>query len=82
MMSGNFYEAVVRTTDGTFRASPGLGGLVYVTEDGVSGLAGSMDVGLMSLSWANRDNCLQLLISWVYEMRRGLEILDATLEPK
>lgn len=73
------YEAIVTTTDGTFRAFQFGRGTICVIEDGLDGIVDYIqpDENVQALS--SPESMLPVLISWVFEMRRGLEITNATL---
>jgi hypothetical protein len=72
----NIYEAVVVTTDGTFRAFPVGPGLVCITEDGRHDIIGVIEVEQAQTA---PEALAPALIGYIYEHVRGLDILTATL---
>lgn len=66
------FHAVVETTDGTYRAMFIDPSNIQIIEDGEEGLT-----DLISLDepvQPTKENLVHMLVVWVYEMRRGLEI--------
>lgn len=74
------YEAVVNTTDGNFRAVYGSSNVVYIIEEGVPGYADVLNFLLTGADVGRSEQLLPILRAWVYEMRRGLEILEERLQ--
>jgi len=73
------YEAVVRTTDGVFRAYRYGDQRVMIIDDDLPGIADQIVLSDLDGSFTSPESLVQILISWIYETHRGLEILDATL---
>jgi len=74
-----FYEAVVTTSDGVYRAYPVSDDRVCVFEDGVAGIADYINLNELDEALRAPEYLVQLLIWWVYEHARGLQIETAVL---
>jgi len=75
----SIYEAVVVTSDATYRATA-VGPLaVAITEDGVEGVTDLIQLDETNAANASPENLPVLLTWWVYEYRRGYEVISATL---
>jgi hypothetical protein len=72
------YEAVVTTTDGTFRAFLVSDTQVCVTEDGI-GLVDSLDLTKDDTPFYSPEQLASVLIWYVYERQRGLSIETVSL---
>jgi hypothetical protein len=73
------FEAVVETDGGTYRAFQISPDAYCVTEDGVEGLADFVTLELADRALLAPENLVGTLTAWVYEMRRGLTILERGL---
>lgn len=74
------YQAVVVTNDGTtFRAVLTGPRTVAVVEDGLDGLADLIEFPEDDRSSLVPEGLPNILIDWIYEMRRGLSISNITL---
>ena len=73
------YEAVVVTTDATYRASAVTPMAVAVTQDGVDGVIDYITLDEINASNAWPENLPVLLTWWTFEHQRGYEIISATL---
>lgn len=71
------YRATVETNDGVYRAIFINSRLIEITEDGEEGLTDFVD--LDEDIEETSDNLIHILLVWVYEMRRGLDITKATV---
>jgi hypothetical protein len=70
------YEAVVVTSDGTYRAAPVSPTLICITEDGVEGVTDFIEVEEAQTA----PECLTpTLVAYGFERLRGLSIVTATL---
>lgn len=72
------YEAWVRTSDHVFRAKLGSSGTVYVIEEGVPGYVDCISTLVGGMSVTSPEALLQVLTSWLYEMRRGYEVIQSS----
>jgi len=70
------YEAIVVTTDGTYRAFPVGPGIICITEDGVEGVTDFVEVEEVQTS---AEALTPFLVAYVFERLRGLSIVTATL---
>ena len=73
------YEAVASTSDGTFRAYVLSQESVVILEDNVVGFADQFGVTDYGGDARTPESLLAVLISWVHENRRGLEISETRL---
>lgn len=73
------YEAVVVTTDSTFRAAANQIG-IEIREDGIPGITAQIDLDEIEFATLSPEGLMQKLIIYVYEFERGLDILSATLK--
>ena len=74
----NAFQAIVRTTDGVFRAYLASPTSICITEDGVNGVQGIIDVedsGLVQ----SPEFLVKELKCWIYEHVRGLDLLEVHL---
>lgn len=77
-MIGNF-EAKVATNEQVFRAKFGSTGTIYIIEDGVAGYVDCLNLTSIGRNVDTPEGLLRILISWVYEMKRGYEILETSV---
>jgi hypothetical protein len=73
------YEAVVITTDGTYRAYLFNGFEICVLEDGVPGVTDRLEMSSLDGYINSAEMLVQTLIDWIHEYRRGAEVLEAKL---
>ena len=73
------YEAVVVTSDGTYRAYPLTPTLICVIEDGKEGILDTIELPDDLALASAPDNLTQTLLFYLFEMVRGLDIITATL---
>ncbi len=78
-MNSLTYEAVVVTDDGTYRAYRLTEASVCVTEDGTDGIVDVIHLDEIEAALWAPETLIPTLISWIYEMRRGLGIVSANL---
>lgn len=71
-------EAVVETNETTYRAVYLSPGVVGISEDGKEGLQDQIRLDDSELSPS--DQLAHVLVVWIYEMRRGLDIRTVTLQ--
>ena len=74
------FEAIIETDGGTYRAYQISPDAFCVVEDGVEGLADFVTVDPDNRVALAPENLVSTLTSWIYEMRRGLTILESTLQ--
>jgi len=72
----NDYEAVVVTSDGTFRAFPVTKTKICIVEDGVPGVIDFLDA---LPGQCEPREITPLLLTYIFERYRGLSIVSATL---
>lgn len=77
-MSG-FYEAVVQTVGGVFRATTPDPLCIAITEDGVDGIVDFIHLHPNETAAATAANLPITLRWWVHENVRGVEIMSAYL---
>lgn len=70
------YEAVVVTSDGTFRAFPVSSDVICITEDGAERVTDFVEVYEIQTA---AEALTPFLVEYVYERLRGLSIVSATL---
>jgi hypothetical protein len=75
----HLYEAVVVTSDGTYRAYPLTPTLICVLEDGKDGILDTIELPEDCALASAPDNLTQTLLFYLFEMVRGLDIITATL---
>jgi hypothetical protein len=73
------YEAAVLTTGGTFRAYNITEQIICVTEDGTDGVIDFIHKDGTDGTIAAPETLVPTLVGWLWEMRRGLDIITATL---
>jgi hypothetical protein len=73
------FEAVIETDGGTYRAFQISSDAYCVTEDGVEGLADCITLEPAERALLAPENLVGTLTTWIYEMRRGLTILESAL---
>jgi hypothetical protein len=73
------FEAIVATDGGDFRLFQVAPDAYCVTEDGVEGLADYVVVEPDDRALLAPENLVGTLTAWVYEMRRGITVLDSAL---
>ena len=73
------YEAAVLTTGGTFRAYNIAETVICVTEDGAEGIIDFIHQADHDAVLSAPEMLIPLLTTWLYEMRRGLDIITASL---
>ena len=73
------FQAIVATDDGDFRLFQVSPDAYCVTEVGVEGLADYVLLKPEDRAQLAPENLVGTLITWVYEMRRGLTIVDSAL---
>jgi hypothetical protein len=76
------YEAVVVTTDGTYRAYHAAETVICVTEDGIEGIIDFIYQDENEPVQGAPEMLVTVLIAWVYEMRRGLNLVSASLHAR
>ena len=76
------YEAVVVTSDGTYRAFPVAPNLICVVEDGREGLLDTIELDEGIALAAAPENLTQTLLFYLFEMVRGVDIITATLRSR
>jgi hypothetical protein len=72
----HFYSAVVETSGGTFRAFFGDESTVFVMEEDFVGVADRIELDEHGSATKSPENLAQILVWWIYEMRRGVQILN------
>lgn len=75
----NIYEAVVETSDGTFRANVTDPQTIAITEDGVDGIVDVLHLHPMETAAASPANLPITLKWWVLENVRGIDVLNSYL---
>ena len=75
-----FYKAVVETSAGTFQIRPLTLCSLAVEEEGVDGLVDVINLDAIEADLWAPESLIPALISWIYEMRRGVGILSANLQ--
>ena len=73
------FQAIVATDGGDYRLFQVAPDAYCVTEDGVEGLADYVVVEHEDRALLAPENLVGTLTAWVYEMRRGLTVLDCAL---
>jgi len=73
------YEAAVLTTGGTFRAYNIAETVICVTEDDTEGITDFIHQKDHDTALGDPEMLIPLLTAWLYEMRRGLDIITASL---
>jgi membrane protease subunit (stomatin/prohibitin family) len=73
------YEAVVVTSDGTYRAYVFAKTEVFVLEDDLPGIADRFEVADYGGNASYPESLLDALMAWIQENRRGLSVLEARL---
>lgn len=76
---GEFYEAVVVTADGTFRANVTDPQTIAITEDGVTGITDIIHLHPRETSAASKDHLPGTLKWWVLENVRGIDVMEVYL---
>lgn len=79
MVTTMIYEAHVLTDCGSYRAFTLAGHTVAISEDGMDGFIDYIHIDPVGLAGNAPENLVQLLIEWVYEFRRGEQLLNAVL---
>ena len=75
----NDYEAVVETNLGTFRVRHLTKELLEVTEDGIDGVADTIELDAIQIALWAPEALVSTLLSWIYEMQRSAVVLGARL---
>lgn len=75
----HYYEAVVVTNDGTFRASTPDPKTIAITEDGVDGVIEFIHLHPEEINAATPANLPITLKWWVLENLRGIAVLNSYL---
>ena len=75
----SYYEATAVTTGGTYRALMLADETIAILEDGVAGLVDTLPGTYSDGTMASPESLVRDLVWWIYEMRRGEEILNASL---
>jgi hypothetical protein len=73
------YEAAVLTTGGTFRAYNIAETVICVTEDGTEGITDFIHHAIHDTALGAPEMLIPLLTDWIYEMRRGVDVITASL---
>lgn len=73
------YEAVVETNLGTFRVRCSGREILEVTEDGIDGVAGTIELDAIQVALWAPEVLVSTLLSWIYEMQRSAVVLSAHL---
>ncbi len=76
------YEAVVETNAGTFRAYRPSASTLFVVEDGEVGIIDIIHLDEIEAALWAPESLIPALISWIYEMRRGVGIVSAILSTR
>ena len=77
-MSG-YYEALAETTGGIYHALMLADETVAILEDGVPGIVDFLPGKHSDGTRASPESLVRDLVWWIYEMRRGEEVLTASL---
>lgn len=77
-MTYNF-EAIITTSEATYRACAITPDAIAVTEDGVDGICDYIKLDSQQGSSASPEYLTVALRWWIYEHVRGIEILDTRL---
>lgn len=75
-----FYEATAATSGGTYRALMLADDTVAILEDGVPGIVDTLSGSYPDGTTVSPESLVRDLVWWIYEMRRGEEILNTSLQ--
>jgi hypothetical protein len=75
-----YYRAVVETSAGTFRIRSLNRCSLAVEEEGLEGIVDVINLDELEVDLWAPESLIPALISWIYEMRRGVGILSANLQ--
>lgn len=74
------YRAVVETSAGTFRIRALNRFSLAVEEEGLEGIVDVINLDELEVDLWAPESLIPALISWIYEMRRGVGVLSANLQ--